>query len=245
MPSFGCTSPAPYPNGFACEPESFWIGLPLVSLSVAVVIIADLIAIGDQVGCLLFSTAAIPAMCGVDIDVPLMNAYSPPAALNAVVAASTLVPGAMMSGLSRSPFPAGDGPRLEELATFGALTRTAVPGLIVAVGLVVPLTYALTAGAALSSRWTVGTECRSESSVPGVMLSRIMPTPPAFFTCRLLSTRAFPPRSQTTILPVAFAGSSVPAWQRARLAGSALGRPASLARTTGVCGVPEPMPAPV
>src|SRR3954464_9097374 len=153
MPSFGCTRPAPYPNGLACEPESFLIGWPAGSLSVAVVIIADLIAIGDQVGCLAFSTAAMPATCGVDIDVPLMNAYSPPAALNAVVAARTVVPGAMMSGLSRSPLPAGDRPRLDEAATIGAVTRTGVPALIVAVGLMVPPTYALTSGAALSSRW--------------------------------------------------------------------------------------------
>src|SRR5262245_42276376 len=35
-----------------------------------------------------------------------------------------------------------------------------------------------------------------------------MPTPPASFTARLLSTRALLPRSQSTILPVTFAGSS-------------------------------------
>ena len=36
---------------------------------------------------------------------------------------------------------------------------------------------------------------------------RIMPTPPAFFTARLLSVRALMPRSQATILPATFAGS--------------------------------------
>src|SRR3954462_14261748 len=41
-----------------------------------------------------------------------------------------------------------------------------------------------------------------------------MPTPPARLTSKLLSMRALTPRSHTTILPTAFAGSSVPAKQR-------------------------------
>ena len=32
---------------------------------------ADLIIAGDQVGCASFSSAPMPAMCGLDIDVPL------------------------------------------------------------------------------------------------------------------------------------------------------------------------------
>ena len=40
-------------------------------MSDAVVMNADLIAIGDQSGCACFSSAPRPAMCGLDIDVPL------------------------------------------------------------------------------------------------------------------------------------------------------------------------------
>src|SRR5262249_62135288 len=36
---------------------------------------ADLICAGDQSGCSCSSTAAEPAMCGVDMEVPLMNAH--------------------------------------------------------------------------------------------------------------------------------------------------------------------------
>src|SRR5262245_66583298 len=46
------------------------------STSVPVVIRADLIIIGDQVGCSCFSKAATPATCGVDIDVPLKRLKS-------------------------------------------------------------------------------------------------------------------------------------------------------------------------
>ena len=46
------------------------IGLPRLVSVVAVVISADLIHIGDHVGCFCLIIAAIPEMCGVDIDVP-------------------------------------------------------------------------------------------------------------------------------------------------------------------------------
>ena len=47
-----------------------WIGCAGVVRLVAVVMIADLIAIGDQVGFFDFSSAPMPAMCGLDIEVP-------------------------------------------------------------------------------------------------------------------------------------------------------------------------------
>ena len=46
------------------------MGASVLSLGVAVVISADLIQVGDQFGCLPRSKAAMPAMCGLDIDVP-------------------------------------------------------------------------------------------------------------------------------------------------------------------------------
>jgi hypothetical protein len=51
-------------------PPSRWIGLPSLSVCVAVVISADLIAAGDQPGNFAFINAAMPAMCGLDIEVP-------------------------------------------------------------------------------------------------------------------------------------------------------------------------------
>ena len=46
-------------------------GVPPSSTSVPVVISADLIAIGDQPGFSSFISAARPATCGLDIEVPL------------------------------------------------------------------------------------------------------------------------------------------------------------------------------
>src|SRR3954454_9518804 len=70
--------------------------------------------------------------------------------------------------------------------------------------------------------------------------TRIMPTPPPFFTAALLSTRVFaatglgPPRSQTTILPAILAGSITTGFEKhwRRRLGSAPGRPLALARST-------------
>ena len=59
-------------------------------------------------------------------------------------------------------------------------------------------------------RASIGTKWKSALSELGVGLYRIMPTPPASLTARLLSTRALTPRSHSTILPVTLAGSSVP-----------------------------------
>jgi hypothetical protein len=49
------------------------IGWPWLSVCVAVVISADLIAVGVQVGFFCLSSAAMPAMCGLAIDVPLFR----------------------------------------------------------------------------------------------------------------------------------------------------------------------------
>src|SRR5215217_1305718 len=49
-----------------------------------------------------------------------------------------------------------------------------------------------------------------------------MPTPPARLTSKPLSMRAFTPRSHTTTLPLALAGSSVPSMHSAALVAVAL-----------------------
>src|SRR3954447_23899344 len=65
----GSTWPAPKSNGVALTPFR-WIGPPELSVWLAVVIIADLTAETDQVGCADRKSAAMPATCGLDIDVP-------------------------------------------------------------------------------------------------------------------------------------------------------------------------------
>src|SRR5512139_2168985 len=95
------------------------MAVPLFRVWEAVVINADLIAAGDQVGYFCFKSAARPAMCGLDMEVPLRKSKLRPASLGDM-AARTSTPGAMMSGLSRSPPPASAGPREENEATSGA-----------------------------------------------------------------------------------------------------------------------------
>src|SRR5439155_21636191 len=97
---------------------------------------ADLIAIGVQFGWSCLSSAPRPVTCGADIDVPLRRLNSRPACPGGATAASTSWPGAMTSGLSRSPPPAASGPRDEKLAVNGAGSLSViVDWLIFAVGL--------------------------------------------------------------------------------------------------------------
>src|SRR5262245_61145100 len=102
------------------------IGLPALSVWLAVVIIADLTAIGDQPGFLPMSNAARPAMCGLGIEVPDSASYRLPLSATGDTAAITSTPGAVMSGLSRSPPPARAGPLDENAAMAGASTLTCV-----------------------------------------------------------------------------------------------------------------------
>src|SRR3954465_13671973 len=110
----GRTWPAPWrkiTNGFVFGPSS---------TSPAEVMKADLIIIGDQSGCSSLNSAAMPAMCGLDIDVPLYRSNSRPLFPGGATPASTSCPGAMMSGFNRSPAPAINGPRDENDAVNGA-----------------------------------------------------------------------------------------------------------------------------
>src|SRR6476646_1610498 len=99
------------------------MGLPWLSSVVAVVMRADLTHIGDHDGWACMTSAAMPEMCGADIDVPdsalkLLPLGSPAGE----TAAMTSTPGAVMSGLSRSPPPAIAGPSEGEPAIPGART---------------------------------------------------------------------------------------------------------------------------
>src|SRR5262249_3885108 len=182
---------------------------PVSRTSYADVISDDLIAIGVQLGWSCFSSAPRPETCGADIDVPLSRLKLSPAWPGGATAASTSWPGAITSGLSRSPPPASSGPRDEKLAVNGAgSVSVTVDWLILAVGLAVPAMYALTVARSVSEMCTLGTKWKSALSEFGLVFARIIPTPPALRTARLLLTRALTPRSQSTILPFTFAGSS-------------------------------------
>ncbi|KAG5588892.1 hypothetical protein H5410_039406 [Solanum commersonii] len=66
----GLTCPAPIAKMLAGRSLSSKMGSLARFTVLAVVMIADLIAAGDQVGCVLFSNAATPLRCGQDIEVP-------------------------------------------------------------------------------------------------------------------------------------------------------------------------------
>ena len=96
----------------------------------------------------------------------------------------------------------------------------------------------------------VGTLWKSASSVPATTLASTIALPPAMATARLLSTRALIPRSQTTIRPATFAGSSVPRKQSAiSLSGvaglSPFGSPTAVDSTIGSDGVAAAVDTPL
>src|SRR5690349_13775630 len=95
---------------------------------------ADLIAIGDQSGCRFLSRAERPATCGADMEVPLYKLKLRPAFPGGATEARISCPGAIISGLSKSPAPAVRGPRDENAAVKGAgAVKIMVAALMVAV----------------------------------------------------------------------------------------------------------------
>ncbi|TVU48605.1 hypothetical protein EJB05_08246, partial [Eragrostis curvula] len=159
--------------------------------------IADLIAAGDQVGCMLLTMAAIPLRCGVDIDVPdsmkkerLASSANCGCSSLGAQAARMFMPGPVMSGL-RIPGLALFGPRDEKNATDGAGEEpiTVPRNVMVAVGL-------LTCEA--------GSTCASAKVVypSAALFIRIMPAPPYAATVWPCSTCSVIVRlSQSTTLP--------------------------------------------
>ncbi|GJM97719.1 hypothetical protein PR202_ga14668 [Eleusine coracana subsp. coracana] len=114
----GLTCPAPILKCPAGLSFSSRIGLFLSYATYAVVMIADLMAAGDQSGCTLLIIAAMPLRCGAAIDVPDMELNMPCSStfvgptLNGQ-AAMMFTPGPMISGL-RIPGLAVLGPRDEK-----------------------------------------------------------------------------------------------------------------------------------
>src|SRR5262245_56801878 len=107
----GTRCPAPKTTGAAGTPLGS-IGAFVLSSGFAVVMMADLMAIGDQSGFFARSRAARPATCGLAIDVPEIWPQTWPITIGpgGAAASITLTPGAVRSGLSRSPPPANAGP---------------------------------------------------------------------------------------------------------------------------------------
>src|SRR5690349_14836401 len=94
---------------------------------------ADLTIIGVQLGWRSIRSAARPATCGLDIEVPLRRSKSRPL-IDGETAATMSWPGAMTSGLRRSPPAPTSGPRDENDAVNGAGSEyVMVAALIVAV----------------------------------------------------------------------------------------------------------------
>src|SRR5210317_1974628 len=104
--------PAPKSNGLALpSPDDAVISWRDVVMS------ADLTTVGDQVGCAWRISAATPATCGVDIDVPLRYAKFSPGveyAESGENPARMFTPGAVTSGFKTSG--TGAGPRAENVA---------------------------------------------------------------------------------------------------------------------------------
>src|SRR4029453_18175066 len=120
--------------------------------------------------------------CGLDIDVPEIASYRLPLWPTGETAATTSTPGAVTSGLSRSPLPAMAKPLDENAAISGARAETVTDAACDAVGVAVPAMYALIAAPSVGPRCTVGTKWKSAFRLFGVGLYRIIPTPPACCT---------------------------------------------------------------
>ena len=233
----GTTWPEPNANGVP------GMAVPSVRTCEALVMIADLIIIGVQSGWAWTSRAAMPAMCGELIDVPDRKSKLRPASTGET-AASTSTPGAMTSGLSRSPEPVRAGPREENEATSGATAPvTCEPGDRDAVAPAVAA-YARRARRSVLWTWTVGTACRSALSELNEVLTSTMPTPPAAATTSLFWVRALTPRSQTTILPATAARASEPGRHSRAASATAPGAAAAVEVTSGELGTAAPRPAP-
>ena len=134
------TSPAPMSKGDAGLPRWSSIGFPELSASNADVIIADLMADGDQVWWAAFTNAAAPLTCGVAMEVPEMMLKREEGPLGGPCgkghAARMLTPGPLMSGF-RIPGVALLGPLDEKYAMLDVKgpPMTVPLKMIVAVGL--------------------------------------------------------------------------------------------------------------
>jgi len=175
----------------------------------AVVSSADLIWPGVQVGCSAATSAAEPAACGDDIEVPaiawnrLPGGPRPGASGVGVLPARIWRPGAVMSGLIQS----APGPRDEK-----KVTRSPCQVVLMPCGKepVVPGCAVRKSSSCWLSgwlMWTVGSQWLSVMTSSGVALYRIMPAAPPLKTLKPRWTRPGP-RWQATILPVNVPGAA-------------------------------------
>ncbi len=178
------TRPAPMPNGSAAVVRS-----SLRRLVTDVVISADLIAPGVQLGRRALSRMADPAMAGAAIEVPAMAwkywPAGPPATTSGVgvFPARICTPGAERSGLRNCP----PGPRLENAAMTSGVPLVAVPSVKLAV---VPGCAARKARNSVpSASCTVGRKWLSDSTSDSGRLYRIIPVAPPWLTLLPFSTR--------------------------------------------------------
>ena len=166
----------------------------------------------------------------------------------------TSTPGAVMSGLSRSPPPARAGPHEEKPAIVRRAHRRGVRAEIDAVGAGrggVRLDGCTVDAVDVDASGSSGSRPLSDVG-RRLALARTMPTPPASLTAWLLSTRSLVPRVQTTILPATLAGSSTVARPRS-LREAEVGRGARLApadsrvgrRISGLLGTAGRTPTPL
>src|SRR5919112_6699772 len=144
--------PAPCANGSSA----------LETVSMVLVIIADLISDGSQSGWRAIRSRPIPAICGEAIEVPDMKSQVRPWLVGGATAAMTSLPGAARSGFRMSPPVVVDGPRDEKSVISGtsgaAASSAAVSGTIFAVAdEPADLMYSLIASPSAWTTCTAGT----------------------------------------------------------------------------------------
>src|SRR5690348_5020201 len=147
--------PEPMSNGVASTPLR-WMRRLVLSVCPAVVISADLTSAGVHAGWACRSSAATPATCGLDMDVPDSPSNRLPWWPEGDTAATMSTPGAVRSGLIKLPSPTIAGPTLENAATSGARGVAVDTADIDAVGAAVEARYALIAAPSVCPTWTVG-----------------------------------------------------------------------------------------
>src|SRR5258708_36183854 len=145
--------------------------------SVELVMSADLIIMGGQLGCRFRKRAASPATCWLDIDVPLYKLKSCPPFPGGATAAMMSCPGAITSGLSRLPFPARRGPREENDAVNGAGTLNTICAWLMLAVAPTPAAKAFTAARSVFAKCTVCMECKEAMIELMLLLTIFIPTP--------------------------------------------------------------------
>ena len=207
--------PAPRSNGSAGVAWSslvtLTVSLPLAGTVKAVDISADLTWSGFHSGWMARTSAAAPAACGLDMDVPWMMLKSSPAEFGSFIQAAQMArPGAVTSGLI-TPGLDRSGPRELKPAMRSARFEfcSMVTADSVASGLTAPASQLRSDAPSYSLIITAGRTWVSARTLflEPAWLTRTMPAPPAFLTLLPFSTRPMTPCVQITILPATCAAA--------------------------------------